>query len=549
MRAGESNEILFADPGVTPGMPLFVELVSEEYVCLDDGYDTIRTDQVTLEGNVITAVLDLPGNTCLGRHHILLNEENQWNRIGILNNLFVFSKPVVTIPPSDRYVCYGSQVHQEIRAYVWEDIQYQWYQWNAPLEGESGSMEGGEVKIPIGLPPVTLSDTGWYHVILSNPWGSDSTGFHLSLLPFQDEVGLPDGPAQLCMGDVSSEYSFPEDPLIDSYQWILKPPEAGEISQNGRFAEVQWNTEYAGIAELYAKTGLGECQGPDSDTLTISLTGPTDPIEICIVGVDETSGHYRIVWNRPDMNTISAFHVYRESNEAGVFLKLGSLAVDEFSVWIDSSSAPDILPHAYRISFTDTCGNESELSKYHKTIHLSANLGTGGENNLSWNHYEGFAFLSYQIFRGTHPDSMVLFQTVPGNINSYTDENPTAPVVHYQIAVSRDGECQPSKKSGIDYSLSKSNIFEINTTGTGKETDVSLKIFPNPATEFVKLTIPDGSRNSGVVRISEISGRLIGAWMMDEGSVTIPTSGWASGIYLLTYEIGGEILHSRFAVH
>lgn len=264
------------------------------------------------------------------------------------------------------------------------------------------------------------------------------------------------------------------------------------------------------------------------------MVGPSTTPEICIVGIDETIGKYRVVWNKINDGSVFKYHIYRESNQAGVFLKLKSVALEEFSVFVDSASSPESLPHSYRISYTDTCGNESELSPAHTTVHLTANLGTQGENNLSWTHYQGFPFLSYAIFRGTHPDSLYAFQDVASNVTSFTDMNPPSQRVYYQIVVSRDGACQPIKKAGIDYSISRSNIFELNTVGIeGASMDQSVNIYPNPAEYYVNVKLTENMGNQGTISIFDLTGSQMVFRQIEGDLNSIPIATLPGGVYFI----------------
>ncbi|MFC2137833.1 T9SS type A sorting domain-containing protein, partial [Bacteroidota bacterium] len=56
-----------------------------------------------------------------------------------------------------------------------------------------------------------------------------------------------------------------------------------------------------------------------------------------------------------------------------------------------------------------------------------------------WNHYEGFQFGSYYLYRGTTIDGLTLLDTIPSSLNSYSDlDLPTGTGnVFYQIEVDR----------------------------------------------------------------------------------------------------------------
>ncbi|MCK4746604.1 MAG: T9SS type A sorting domain-containing protein, partial [Bacteroidales bacterium] len=337
----------------------------------------------------------------------------------------------------------------------------------------------------------------------------------------------------MCKGENTSEYHLPDEPLVESYKWKLMPSIAGMLNEEGNSTQVAWDPDFSGYAYLYAETASGSCKGPDSDTLAIQLVGPVAEPEICIVGMDEASGYYQVIWNRLPGLEILTYHIHRESNQAGVFLHLAEIPADQFSVWIDSSSAPESLSHAYYITYTDTCGNESDPGIIHRTIHLSANLGSSGENNLSWTPYEGFAFLTYEIWRGTSKDSMELLRDVPSSVTSFSDQDPPTQKLYYQIVVSRDGACQPMQKATIDYSVSKSNVLEVNTIGIENLDMNRFKVFPNPAKEYLIVALDQGLNMDGKIRIYDVYGKLVETYPIESPHNVINTNHWSSGMYFI----------------
>lgn len=118
----------------------------------------------------------------------------------------------------------------------------------------------------------------------------------------------------------------------------------------------------------------------------------------------------------------------------------------------------------------DTCGVESALSKPHKSMHVTANLGTSGENNLIWSHYVGFPFSSYYIYRGTSPSNLQQLGTIQSNLNSYTDLAPPSGVVFYRVTVVKEDSCFPAKFRGVTssgpYSQSLSNLQDYSQSPT-----------------------------------------------------------------------------------
>ncbi|RLD45021.1 MAG: hypothetical protein DRI86_06220, partial [Bacteroidetes bacterium] len=196
-----------------------------------------------------------------------------------------------------------------------------------------------------------------------------------------------------------------------------------------------------------------------------------NPPNICIVGVDSLN-HNRLVWERQNNALIDSFYVYRESFIAGQYNKIGALSFSETSLFVDINSNPAVQAYRYKIAAVDTCGGQTLLSDYHKTIHLTINAGLNGSWNLIWDGYEGFVFNTYRIYRGTSTNNMSLLTQLPSSSVSYTDLNPPTGVVYYQIEVVKASGCYPdttSSKANTNYNTSRSN-----TANNGNITPVYL---------------------------------------------------------------------------
>jgi hypothetical protein len=223
-----------------------------------------------------------------------------------------------------------------------------------------------------------------------------------------------------------------------------------------------------------------------------------------------------------------------------VYLEIGSLLPDELSVFVDSASVPDILPHRYKISIVDTCGSESELSAYHQTMHLTANLSINKDVNLIWSEYMGIPFQAYVIYRGNHPDSITFLIQVPSTVTSFTDDDPPAGMIYYQVGMSNPAGCLPAKKSLPDYSISRSNTEEVlNPTGiVNVNEDDPFMIYPNPADDKYYILFDLPSESFTEVELYTISGKK-GRSLVNERLVKgrhefeLYAAGLANGLYII----------------
>jgi uncharacterized protein (TIGR02145 family) len=257
---------------------------------------------------------------------------------------------------------------------------------------------------------------------------------------------------------------------------------------------------------------------------------------ICVVGVDSLTNNIRIVWEKPITTAIDSFYVYRETPLSNVFAKVGARLYDSLSVWLDPNANPAVQAYRYKISALDTCGAETPLSSFHKTIHLTINQGVGSAWNLIWSNYEGISIGSYNIYRGTTPNNMSLLTTIQSNLNSYTDVSAPLGNVYYQIEIVNPNNCTPTKS--MNYSSSKSNIVNTNSSSLDQIKEPLFVVYPNPANEL--LTIECESKMNNKFFIFDAVGRVVYFGLLSSSKNALDISGFSKGTYTLTIENFGK---------
>ena len=267
----------------------------------------------------------------------------------------------------------------------------------------------------------------------------------------------------------------------------------------------------------------------------LSVTIPTETFrqpEIALVTVGEESGKNLVVWQKPETDMIAFYTVYREGDESGVYDKLGDVDFRETSIFVDPDANIMEQSWRYKISATDVCGNESPLSKEHKTIHLQKARGLDGEINLIWDSYEGIAYASYCLYRQTKSGSgLEMFKKVPASLNRYTDMNPPADVKGYYVAVvlpTEINENEPLKAESGPFALAISNIAEVENDGDIDAVDA----VENEAVVYANgKNIVVLNANGKNVTINDITGRTIAQEKAVQSTV-IPVQ--QVGVYLVT---------------
>lgn len=328
------------------------------------------------------------------------------------------------------------------------------YQWNFNGAIISGATQDFYYAQNDGNYSVTITE-GACSVI------SDPTNLNFTSPPSAPTI-TPSGNINLCGGGtvfLTANSGYP------SYLW-----NTGATTQNITVSQ-------SGVYSVSVGNGSG-CFVSSSYSLNASSLAAPD---ICMVGVDSLTGKNLIIWDKPVTMEIDSFVVYKEGIVANVFERIHAQDYNAFSTHLDMNSNPQQQAYRYKISVIDTCGVETLLSEFHKTIHLTINVGAGNSWNLIWNLYEGLSIPTYNIYSGTSPSSLSLLTSISGLNNSFTDLTPPAGIVYYQIeAVHPFGGCDPTIKSQ-NYITSFSNIADNDGVGISMiKQNEQFSIYPNP---------------------------------------------------------------------
>ena len=392
-----------------------------------------------------------------------------------------------------------------------------------------------------------------YSFIVSNCFGTDTTDIvRIDLEKMPSSSVHPAGPDRFCPGSGNTEYTIKNDPYAINYTWHLFPEEAGSLlTIDTSTQEVAWNHDYVGIAGLFVSMLSGKCGEVLTDTLEIAIPGPSESPGICIVGIDEETGKYHIVWEKSGYSDAQLYNIYRESNQADIYFKIGSVNPEELSVFVDLSSAPDILSHRYKISYIDSCGNESELSLFHQTMHLSANMSISNDVNLIWSEYKGIAFSAYEIYRGNQPDSMKLLTQVPSTVTAYKDSDPPSGTIWYQIGMSNPAGCNPEKKAVMGFSSSRSNMEQVQNTSMPEVMfeNKPFIIYPNPAENNLYISFSRTSADPVFYKIYNTIGiNVLEGWIHSENN-NIDISSLPGGVFIMEIWTEEDVFKTRFVCY
>ncbi|MBN2681467.1 MAG: T9SS type A sorting domain-containing protein [Bacteroidales bacterium] len=287
----------------------------------------------------------------------------------------------------------------------------------------------------------------------------------------------------------------------------------------------------------------------DSAHININVQKPFENEQICLVTVDTSTWKNKIIWESTDELGSSGFYVHKEI-AYNIYSVIGYVPFGEESFFIDYSSSPEAKGEKYKLTVIDTCGNESEMSDFHKTMNLTLS-SFGNTMGLSWNYYEvedgSFTPSLYYIFRGTEPDNLELVDSVSGSFNSWNDVD-VYEVYYYMVGAVRDGCGSNSKSTYTSFSNKKDNtefigIYELSGF-------LPLSIYPNPATNQITISLPRELQNTGYeLRITDITGKELKVHQVESLSsvVSIDVSGFETGVYFVEV-LGERVYRGRVVV-
>jgi hypothetical protein len=253
-----------------------------------------------------------------------------------------------------------------------------------------------------------------------------------------------------------------------------------------------------------------------------------------MVTVDTATNHNMIIWNKPVTTGINFYMIFRETNVTGVYNMIGTQPYSSFSTFIDVNSNASQQPYRYKLAINDNCGFTSLQSNYHQTLHLTISAGMGGAWNLNWNNYEGFAFSTYNIYRGTNNGNMVIINSVANNVNSYTDLTPPGGTVVYMVEAVRPTPCNPTAKQLGFNESTISNIANSGNIGIDEgNSNEFIQIYPNPASGNITITLSHAGLLNAEVEILNSLGQVLFRDIQSATTQMIDISGFAQGVYLV----------------
>jgi hypothetical protein len=326
----------------------------------------------------------------------------------------------------------------------------------------------------------------------------------------------------ICLGD-SVEMELTTQYGYNSFFWNPYYSKSKKIKIGG-----------SGGINVYALDSATGCS-IKSNTIQVTVLAPSiEPL--CMVTVDSATGRNKLIWNVSPGKRTAYYNIYRESNFAGEFDLIGDADLTNAGTFLDTQVNPKQRPFTYYIDAIDSCNNKAEYSKYyaHTTLHLTANLGVNGENNLNWSDYVGiFPLNTYIIYRSNNSGKFTAIASVAATVKSFSDLTPPSGKNRYYIGIKGQTACDTT---GSTLSIN-SNMVALGLLSTQDIKKQGISISPNPCSDFLEIQL--GSIPSTTLTIYNAQGSVVRQIQVSgESQPRIQVSELPAGVYWINDTMG-----------
>lgn len=365
---------------------------------------------------------------------------------------------------------------------------------------------------------ITVNTVGNYTVTVTNDCGIGIFSKNV----YQSNPNAPDlGSNQsFCWG--SSSILDPGSTNVASYQWST-----GATSPT-------ITVDTTGTYWVYLIDNNG-CSG--RDTIEIEALLPISE-GICYVEFDTVTWKNNVNWTSTLPGNADSVRIYKED---GInWIPIGTVYKTTTN-FLDMASNPQAQSYSYKIAVIDTCGNESSLSSYHKTITLlSAYDQPSNTYGFTWSHYEGLIVSYYYLYGIDASNNVHLVATVNGSVQMYNYVGPNPAYIKYYVGFETPN-CDGTKVNVIV----KSNwiIKDPLITGTEEVAYVPFSIYPTPANDQLNLSI---EANDFQVEVLTLLGQVV---LTEHNAKILDVSNLTKGTYIISISVDGIRNNKVFTKH
>jgi hypothetical protein len=269
---------------------------------------------------------------------------------------------------------------------------------------------------------------------------------------------------------------------------------------------------------------------------TLDYIPPFQDATICAVTYNAATEKNILLWHKTEGVRIVQYNLYREGASSGVYELIGSRPFDEAPSFEDPDANPAQQSYRYKLAVVDSCQEESGLSAFHKTIHLSANAGINNEVNLIWTPYEGFSYPTHFVMRSLNNGPFLQIGQVPSTNLSFTDISVPSGSKKYMIEIVAPENCDPAKEN----TRVKSNTVLLLPTGiASSENQHLISIYPNPVGDKFTLEVSLKSATA-LMQLSNPEGVVLMQQTLLTDKTEINLSTLSKGMYLIHIQQNGQ---------
>lgn len=269
--------------------------------------------------------------------------------------------------------------------------------------------------------------------------------------------------------------------------------------------------------------------GIDTALYVLEISPPVQ--HLCMVSIDSDSHSPQVIWEKANKNATDSFFIYRAQTPDSAYSLVAAMDKDSLSAWTDMNALSDNFSYRYKISLLDTCGNYSVLSPFIQTLYLIPT----GNGNFSWIPYiiEGdTSGLIYQLYRDSAGlGQWQLIQTIPTGQTTASDPQFVAyHTASYRLEAQLPYSCHATRSG----SYIESNILEhpyLSSAISDVPAADGLSVSPDPFSDRLKVHFSEG--DIALICIYDMAGRLVYSLENPQSKISINSTDWESGIYLL----------------
>jgi VCBS repeat-containing protein len=269
-------------------------------------------------------------------------------------------------------------------------------------------------------------------------------------------------------------------------------------------------------------------------------------LSICYVSSDNVNViKNRIFINDQGNYNVAFYEILKESNVANVYKSIGIInSSDKSYLDVDSNNTSEA--YKYKVRSIDNCGYTSSNSTLHKTILLQSSIAINGSVNLSWSHYEGKAYGTYNIYRKTNQGVFELIGSIASTNNTYNDQTANNLANRYEYYITIEvSSCNTSISGRSMNSVTeiKSNRQVIGTSLSIEDhlLNSSVVLYPNPATSKVLIELSN-DLELDKIELYNYLGQQVGIFKDSVFSIdNLP-----SGTYLTKVFTGNGVVIKKF---